>query len=106
VILALGSTAIYYYFSRKSPAAKSPQELAIESKGLPEFAAENNKTVSVSPQNQKILEEMVPIVTLIGDGKDLAKIKDAKSILSNVIRKYPEYSDAYFFASNSLNYTR
>lgn len=53
VVLALGSAVIYYYFSRRSPVVKSPQELAIESKGLSEFDAENNKTETVSSENKK-----------------------------------------------------
>jgi hypothetical protein len=95
-ILVIASASIYFYFSRKSPAAKSPQELAIESKGLPEFDAENNKTYKISPQNRKMVEEMTPIVSLIGDGKDAAKNREVITGLSNIIRKYPEYSDAHF----------
>jgi len=95
-ILVIVSVSTYFYFSRKHHAARKPQELAIESKGLPEFDPENDKTYSVSPQDMKIFEEMTPIISLIGDEKDAAKDKRAFVELSNIIRKYPEYSDAYF----------
>ncbi|MGC2420247.1 MAG: tetratricopeptide repeat protein [Candidatus Acidiferrales bacterium] len=70
--------------------------MAIESKGLPEFDPENNKSYDVSSQDEKIFEAMTPIITLIGNKKDAAKDSEAMTGLSSIIRKYPEYSDAYF----------
>ena len=99
VIFVILAVSVYFYFSRKppaNPATKSAQELAIESKGLPEFDAGNNKTDTLSPRSQQTLNEMSPILTLIGDGKDLAKNKEAITALGNIIEKYPKYSDAYF----------
>lgn len=91
---------IYSYSQKKSstekPIARSPQEILIENKGLAEFNAENDTINDVSAQDKKLAEEMVPIFKEMGDGKDIAKNKEAVSALGKIIGKYPEYSDTYF----------
>ncbi len=81
---------------QKAVSSKSPQEIAIESKGLAEFSAENNIINTVTPEDKKLAEETMPIFKLMGNGKDIAKNKEAVSALGKIIEKYPEYSDAYF----------
>lgn len=78
-----------------------PQALLIESKGLAEFNAENNTVNSVSPQDKKLAEEMVPIFKEMGDGKDVEKTKQAVIMLGRIIENYPEYSDTYLLRAST-----
>lgn len=91
------SSAICCYSQKPSPAgAESPLELAIERVGPPEFNAENNVVINISPKEKELLEGMTPIITLIGNTKDIESNREAVKNLSSIIEKYPEYSDAYF----------
>src|SRR6202041_2156499 len=92
-VVALSS---YIFFYRKAPAQKNLQALAIESKGLLEFSAENDKINKVSLADKKLAEQMMPVITLIGDAKDVVKDRQAIAALNEMIGKYPNYSDLYF----------
>jgi tetratricopeptide (TPR) repeat protein len=97
-ILIIAGVSIYFYSlktSKNYSVTKGPQALAIESKGLAEFNAENDTVNDVSPQDKKLAEEMMPIFKEMGDGKDVAKNKKAIAAFDKIIGKYPEYSDAY-----------
>jgi hypothetical protein len=91
-VVALSS---YIFFHRKPPAQKNLQALAIESKGLSEFSAENDKINRISPADKKLAEQMMPVITLIGDAKDVAKDRQAIVALNEMIGKYPDNSDLY-----------
>lgn len=104
-ILIIAGVSIYFYFSKTSKnysVTKGPQALAIENKGLGEFKAENDTIYDVSPQDKKLAQEMMPIFTKMGDGKDVEKNKQAILALGKIIDKYPEYSDAYFLRATLL----
>lgn len=95
-LLVIGS-AICCYSQKPSSAAQSQLELAIERVGPPEFNADNNNVaVNISPGEKELAQEMTPIITLIGDTKNIENNKEAAKTLSSIIEKYPEYSDAYF----------
>ncbi len=94
-----------YYFSSNSPKAtpvKSPQEVAIESKGLAEFNSENNTINTASSEDKKMAEEMMPIFKLMGNAKDTEKNKEAATALGKIVEKYPEYSDAHLLRATVL----
>jgi tetratricopeptide (TPR) repeat protein len=95
-IVTLVALSSYIFFHRKPPAQKNLQALAIESKGLLEFSAENDKANKISPEDKKLAEQMMPVITLIGDAKDAAKDRQAIAALNDMIGKYPDYSDLYF----------
>jgi hypothetical protein len=86
--------------------SKSNQELQIESKGLAEFNPENNTINTVTPVDKQLAEEMGPGFKAIGDGKDVKKNEEAISFFNNVIKKHPEYADAYFIRAGLLVYIR
>ncbi|MHB8486048.1 MAG: tetratricopeptide repeat protein [Candidatus Acidiferrales bacterium] len=94
-LLVIGS-AICCYSQKPSTAAESQPELAIERVGPPEFNAENDVVVNISPEEKEIAEEMTPIISLIGDTRHIENNKEAVKNLSSIIEKHPEYSDAYF----------
>ena len=100
-----------YYSSKNTTPKISREEALIESKGIPEFNSENNTIDTVTPDEKKLAEEMMPIFKSMGDGKDSQKNKDAITALSGIIKKYPEYSDAYFLRAtisilvNDTNYS-
>ncbi len=94
-VLIIAGFLIYSHSSKNSPVVKGTQALAIESKGLAEFNAENDTVNTVTSQDKKLAEEMMPIFKEMGDGKDNAKNNDAVVALGKIIGKYKEYSDAY-----------
>lgn len=100
VVLIIVAVLIYFYSHKNSstekPIARSPQEMLLESKGLAEFNAENDTINDVSSQDKKFAEEMMPIIKGMGDLKDIAKNEETILALGKIIKKHPEYSDAYF----------
>jgi tetratricopeptide (TPR) repeat protein len=98
VVIAI--VLIYFFYqknqSANKPVIESSQEIAIESKGLAEFSPENNTINTVSAQDKKLAGEMMPVLKLMGDGKDSGKNKEAIIELGKIITKYPDYSDTYF----------
>src|SRR5437773_309168 len=57
----------------KTPAPKGRQALAIESKGLAEFAPQNDTISNDSSQNKELLREMAAILEKTGDSTDKAR---------------------------------
>lgn len=98
LIAASASLSTYLYLSRRSRLSvrTNTEKSALESKGLPEFDAENDKVYNVSPQEEKLAERMLSVSSLVGDAKDPAKDRQATAELSDIVREYPDYSDAYF----------
>lgn len=94
-ILATASAGVRHPFQKQPLAGRSPQELAIENKGLTEFDPNNDVHIDVSPEQKKLVQQMMPIVNLIGDAKDKQKNEEAIKELSAVIERNPQYSDAY-----------
>lgn len=74
---------------------RSLQEQAIENKQLAEFDPKNDAHVDVSAEEKTLLQQTMPIVSLIGDAKDKLKDEEAVKQLNAIIEKNPRYSDAY-----------
>jgi tetratricopeptide (TPR) repeat protein len=109
-ILGVGAATIYFLRPtakrpepKASQAATSPQALLIESKGIPELSSENNAKVNIAPEERKLLEAVMKVIQLSGDGKDKVKLKQATAAVSELIQQHPDYADAYVLrASYSL----
>lgn len=71
------------------------QEQAIENKQLAEFDPKNDAHIDVSAEEKTLLQQMMPIVSLIGGAKDRLKDEEAVKQLNAIIEKNPRYSDAY-----------
>lgn len=103
-VIALIISPIFFQVfchAQEHSTVESRQELAIERLGPPEFNAENNKVINVSPQEKALLAEMMPIVNSIGNAKDIEKNSQAAQELNVIIKKHPQYSDAYFLRATA-----
>jgi tetratricopeptide (TPR) repeat protein len=102
VFLVIAGIAIYSYSKKpvkdtQTQVKKSPQEILIESKGLPELSdVNNNKAIVLSPLEKQVAEKISKALELAGDGKDKTKNKQTLDAISKVIQESPDYSDAYF----------
>jgi hypothetical protein len=97
-VIVAGASFFYSHSSKTAPApvaVQSSQELAIENKGLKEFSADTNATYVATPQDKQLAEAMSPVITLVGDTKNIEKNREAVTALSKIIDQYPESPDAF-----------
>ncbi|MBZ5694176.1 MAG: hypothetical protein LAN36_02315 [Acidobacteriia bacterium] len=112
IIITAIATLFHHRTRRKPLSPKSPQVLAIENTGLVEFSPGLVEVEITSPADRAKYEKMSPIFSVIGDGKDPLKNRQAVGQLDRFIEEYPESSDAYFmratlaFSSSGPDYAK
>lgn len=80
--------------------ARSPQQIAIERKGLQELSAETDiPEVTLTPGDKNVSKDIMNSLNLAGDGKDKAKVQQAIAAINNVIDQHPDYADAFVIRS-------
>jgi tetratricopeptide (TPR) repeat protein len=65
----------------------------IEHKGLSEFSPETNAP-AVDPLDKQLAQEMMPVLKLVGDSKNIENNKKALSALSPIIQKHQQSPDS------------
>jgi tetratricopeptide (TPR) repeat protein len=95
IVVAVFSIRRQPVITTKQAAPSSPQALAIEHLGLPEFAPGLVEVEVTSPADRAKYEKMNSIFTVIGDGKDANKNAQAIQMLDRFIGDYPDNPDAY-----------
>lgn len=95
IVVVLGGGIYFYINQTDTTPKKGPEALALESKGLAEFNPENDTIETISRNDKKVAQDMLPILKDMGDGKDITKNQTTLSGLTKIIKRYPEYADGY-----------